>query len=200
MALRGGLGVKFLTDVNIFPCARVNFQPVFESVSTLISRLDDGAPGLVCVPTHQFNLGCDVVGLFCRADGPGYVLLAIQAKNWFTPPRKCTFPAEFDWNMQCWTADQYCGLRETTNAVVNMTIADLQRHSVTPIFIMCTINREHSLDENITESTIGAGVMDLVGMRTWLPSAAYGAELAQSLRQLFRPFDSNPDPDESAAT
>ena len=172
--VQGGPTVELWTDVESFPWSSPNHRPPLSAVVTdLITRLNNASPdcrGVVFRPTNQHNMCGDVYGLFRKVDGRGYALLVLQCKDWFIAAGKL----EKKWD-------------ESRKELPTNHLGDLDLKDdgliVTPIFLLFSSN---GLSENKPLQK-NCGVVSILSMRNWLPTASYACEMAQKLQQIYQP-------------
>ena len=182
VALRGGPSLACLSDLfQAFPEAPPHHQPCGDTkanLETVLARLDSTTLGAVFMPMMPNNPGGDFYGMFRKnipvdKDGRAhYCLVEFQAKDWFVDNSALLLE---EW-------------RKTHKHITSDAMqAACVQHNVEIVHILLTANPSNIPPEDLRDNE---GIMDLVHMRSWLPTAAYAAESAHKIRRLFRPdFD-----------
>eukprot|EP00048_Salpingoeca_helianthica_P012287 m.177423 g.177423 ORF g.177423 m.177423 type:complete len:917 (-) comp15350_c1_seq6:187-2937(-) len=136
-------------------------------------------------PFHKSNVSGDMFCLLPRAGRQtGALLVVVQCKAHFNPD-----PPDQSETLEKWRT----GRKYFTDSILAYTHGLPKRHNpipqllaannITPVFLLFCTNPVDTAEANLGADE---GVVDLVRMRSWLPTAAFAAECATVLRALFR--------------
>lgn len=178
--------IQHWQNVHSFPAKGGTNVITAADIKILVDRLnEENARGAVFSPLYMHNLVSDVYGLFKvdTMEANEYVLLAVQAKDWFgdyvrlRPPKKGSYSVLDSWrkNMdQVFPEKKIIFTNELGETV-----------TVKVLFLLFTANE---LDESMRQQlncSDQEGAGSIKTMRNWLPSAAFACETAQKLKELF---------------
>jgi hypothetical protein len=185
--LQGGGEVEYIT-VDKFPrCTGEDIRAVStEDIQWVISNLQPNSPGAIIVPSFEFNVNADIIGLFRasdRKDKWDWALLIIQVKNWFFDH---AVSSKKDKN-EVFILDEWKNNRKVLFPNNEITFTNGNRNETVKIFhILLSSNELDRIEDLQCVDNDGAGSIQT--MRAWLPTAAYASESAHNLREIFPSF------------
>lgn len=137
-------------------------------VQKLINKLgrSTAAPGGFLFPSNQWNKPSDFYGVFKTIAG-GYVVLRVQAKDWFRQLLRSGETVEESWR------------KYDAGCPASVTLAD---GTVVPVISLLFTSNEM---ENFVTVQPNEGIITINAMRDWLPTAAHALQTATHLRKIF---------------
>lgn len=192
--VRGGPATNHLKGIKRFP---LNPQPTtippadkpwdaFSLVQLITTFRRAGNAPLIFRPSDPLNVSGDIFCLLPRAGAgqSGALLVVVQCKAHF-----CRTKLDQKVTLKKWRK----GRRFFTDSALTFTTTNEERpnpipellaaNNITPVFLLFCTNPVDTAKANLGADE---GVVDLVRMRSWLPTAAFAAECATVLRALFR--------------
>jgi len=159
----------------------------------------------VFTPNHEYNMGGDVIGIFRSAeDEKRFVLIIIQAKNWFKESLAVSSVNNYSNSSSSssilighqWRKSQEEFPKSIKGFGTDIIVAKGRKSTsgknlgfcskVSRVFILCTGNEL----QTAISCAADEGIVTIRAMRSWLPTAAYNCEAAHHLRQMFTANDS----------
>ncbi len=190
------------SNVDVFPSKLENDKVTVTSYQDFDALIGNGNAGTVLLPTHQYNLGWDVIAVLRvqeplvlpDRDNVRFIVAFIQVKDIFDSQvwrskKEYELKYMMAWGKQFVEHKQvrptHNGFQNTIGSyVVDNSFPNVMRdNQALPAFIVATPGMHR--DANEWQAGASEGILDMMHMRNTFPTIGYNVLAAHRLRQLW---------------